>query len=71
MTRPIKFQEIRFQNLFSYGNNLTSIRLDYPRMHLIAGGNGNGKCLNSNTFLDIEITDDEVARDFAKFLDGK
>lgn len=50
----INFEKIRFKNFLSYGNNFTEIDLNKCRTTLSTGKNGQGKCLNINTFIEIQ-----------------
>ena len=43
MGSHIQFKTVRFQNLFSYGNNVTEVDLSVPQLHLIVGDSGAGK----------------------------
>jgi hypothetical protein len=48
------FESIKFKNFLSYGNTFTEIPLNTVRTTLSTGINGQGKCLNVNTFIEIQ-----------------
>lgn len=52
----VKFENIVFRNILSYGNNDNVVEFE-PGMTLISGKNGFGKCLRGNTNVDIFIDD--------------
>lgn len=39
----MKFKEVRYKNFLSFGNNMTSVKLDTTSINLISGLNGRGK----------------------------
>jgi len=60
---------IKWRNFNSYGNKWNDIDLTQSDSAFIqiTGGNGNGKCLNPNTKIDVEM-DDEIKQKFLKYL---
>jgi hypothetical protein len=51
----IEFQDITFKNFLSYGNKPTSF--DFRGgMNLITGTNGQGKCLDKKTEINIKMS---------------
>ena len=63
--------DIYWKNFKSWGNNTQQLKLktDTGELILMVGKNGSGKCVEKNTFIDIEINDIELNYNFIKFLD--
>lgn len=65
----MKINKIEFKNVNSYGNNLQEINFDKKNgLYLLQGDNGEGKCLCSDSIIDIEFTDEETKKQFLLFL---
>lgn len=62
----VKFENVKFKNILSYGNNENEISFEHG-MTLISGKNGNGKCVRSNTTIRIKFENDEIEN---KWCDG-
>lgn len=63
---------ISLRNFKSYGNNLQKVT--FPKqgsLILLTGQNGNGKCLSSETNVEIEILDEGVKTLFLQFLESR
>jgi hypothetical protein len=66
----IKFKTLEFKNILSYGSILNKINFD-KGLFGITGKNGFGKCLDSNTRIDVEITNKETLKKFNKFIENR
>lgn len=76
----MKFKELTLRNFLSYGNNVTTIKLDSSKPTLIVGknydsivdgqidSNGSGKCLRGNSKVNITFESPEIEEMFKKFL---
>ena len=66
----MKILKIKAKNFGSYGNQ--GIELDFTDMEhsfgLIAGRNGSGKCVKSNTIIDLEFLDKNIEKEFKKYI---
>ena len=50
----IDFEKIRFKNFMSYGNQFAEIDFKKASTTMVVSGNGGGKCLRGNTYIEIE-----------------
>jgi len=67
----MRIQQIQFRNFSSYGNQLQSVDFESENdFYLLVGGNGNGKCLDPNTEIEININDLELMDKFNKFINN-
>lgn len=64
----IEFESLKVTNFLSVGNETIEIVLNRSASTLVSGKNGNGKCLEKFSEIDIEISDEECLNDFKKFL---
>ena len=60
----MEFHKVRFRNVLSYGNTPTEIDLNTGKLTTLIGNNGDGKCCDKLTVIDIEISDDTVRKLF-------
>ena len=67
----IVFENLKWKNFLSTGNNWTEIHLNRSPSTLIVGQNGSGKCLRGNTVVKVNIEDPVVKRDLEKYLEEK
>jgi hypothetical protein len=63
----ITFKTIEYKNFLSTGNVANKIDLNTHKTTLLVGLNGNGKCVDKFTEIDIKIEDDEVMELFNNF----
>jgi len=63
----IFFNKLRYKNILSTGNQFTEIDLRSNKATLIIGANGQGKCLDGDTEIDIEMPE-EVWVKYQEFL---
>jgi predicted ATP-binding protein involved in virulence len=63
--------EISLRNFKSFGNSIQNLKLNTKNGELIllVGNNGNGKCVDEKTLIDIDIDDLVMSTDLLKFLD--
>ncbi len=63
--------EIGIRGFRSFGNNEQVLKLNTERGELIlaSGGNGNGKCVDKKTCIDIEIDDLELSIELVEYLE--
>ncbi|MDD5651609.1 MAG: hypothetical protein PHF86_14540 [Candidatus Nanoarchaeia archaeon] len=59
----VQFEELEFQNILSFGNSPTNIKIE-TGVSLIAGSNGQGKCVHKDTKINVEM--DEII--YKKFI---
>lgn len=64
----LTFKKIRYKNFLSSGNINTEIDLNTHNSTLVLGLNGQGKCLDKNTKIDISIENYEVLSKFKEFM---
>lgn len=64
----IKFEVVRWKNLLSTGSQFTEVRLDRSLTTLIIGENGQGKCVDPSTKIEVEILDHETYRKFIEYF---
>lgn len=69
----MKISKIEFKNINSYGNALQEIEFDTEKgsIILVNGLNGHGKCLSSDTTIDIDVENDEIRQKLIDFLKNK
>lgn len=69
----MKILEVSWRNFNSYGNQIQRIEFgrDQGDLYLLLGGNGNGKCLNPETELEVFIKDEETRKKFMSFLESR
>ena len=63
----IHFKTLSIKNFLSYGNVPTVWELDKHKSTLIIGKNGNGKCVDKFTEIDVEFIDQETLDCFLQF----
>lgn len=64
----MKIKSVEFKNIASYGNSIQKIEFDDKGyLFLTVGANGNGKCLDPNTEIEIEIEDEILLIKFQEF----
>jgi ABC-type uncharacterized transport system ATPase component len=63
-------KEIGIRGYKSFGNNEQILKLNTEKGELIllVGSNGNGKCVDGKTLIDVEINDLIINRELVKFL---
>jgi hypothetical protein len=64
----IRFNNIKWRNFLSTGNQFTEIQLNKNPTTLIVGENGAGKCVDPSTKIEIQISDPEIRRKFEEFF---
>ena len=62
--------EISIRGFKSFGNNeqILNLNTEKGELILIAGQNGQGKCIEENTTIEVEIDDLELNENLIKFL---
>lgn len=64
----IVFKSITIKNFLSYGNVPTQFHLNKHPTTLIVGKNGQGKCVDKFTEIDVGFLDEETQLLFADFI---
>lgn len=64
----IIFKTISIKNFLSYGNVPTSWDLDKYPTTLIVGRNGQGKCVDKSTEIEIDFLDEDTKKIFTDFI---
>jgi hypothetical protein len=63
------FSKITWRNFGSYGFKTQELNFNDEGMLInLSGRNGAGKCLSPETFIEIEIDDEEIKKQFEDFL---
>ena len=64
-------KELSIRGYKSFGNNQQSIKLNTERgeLVLLVGNNGNGKCVDERTIIDIDINDLVINTDLLNIFD--
>lgn len=66
----IEFEKIVFKNFLSYGNAPTEVYLNTGKI-LAIGKNGEGKCLEKSTRLDINFQGIDTEEKFIDFMQNR
>jgi ABC-type Mn2+/Zn2+ transport system ATPase subunit len=63
-------KEIGIRGYKSFGNNEQILKLNTEKgeLVLLVGNNGNGKCVDEKTLIDVEINDLMINKELVKFL---
>jgi ABC-type dipeptide/oligopeptide/nickel transport system ATPase component len=64
-------KEIGIRGYKSFGNNeqILKLNIDKGELVLLVGSNGNGKCVDGKTLIDLEINDLFITDELFNFLD--
>ena len=66
----MKILNLEFKNFASYGNTVQKLKFekDNNDLILLSGSNGSGKCLSGDTVVEIEIEDEQLAKNYISFI---
>jgi len=64
----IIFENIKWRNFLSTGNQFIEIILNKHNSTLLIGENAAGKCVDPSTKIEIQISDHEIRKKFEEFF---
>lgn len=66
----MKIKKIEFRNIGAYGNKKQKLEFkEEGSLNLIVGSNGNGKCVDEHTYMNIKFENKELEKRYLDYLE--